>query len=601
MTGSGATKPGELTHWMVATACCIGCTLAIVLLLFLPSGGTKAPPELAHMPESRSENGYRRQFVGENVPSVELLSGSTVTLESLTEPVLVVHSATTVRLSNSWISRQRRPILMNFWGTWCKPCIDEMDLLNELASKYQQSVIFAGVAYELDLRDPKIRVIERLKQHGIDYANYLVLNENLGRLVFRKKQLSYPAFALFDETGTLRFVLEGSLKVDDGRERLELALAAVLAERELDRRQHATNEGDSRESEPSGAGELSPEEASELSPDEVAKLSPDEVAKLSPEVAELSPDEVAELSPEEAPDEAAELPPDEIEPTQTSLEEVGSPRSQPSLLEPTFAKTEREDNATSATAKALVECLRPQGRPSSEVATNKAHLIGAIAPVVEDYLSSLLRKINVPSIAISSPLALKYAANDFGASAFNDMLHDLQKFGREGAVGAAGNALVAYVDPTCSACEEVLSLVASIEDSCGVKLRLTILLVQEPAVLRETALLEALRSSHPDVYDEIASDAIALLARGDKVSFEALWDSIVAHGVSLEEADLSEASSVVEKRTALMRVAPPALFYGRYLLKKDKRWAYFNPTKDQLHLTVALSVAILETENRHGA
>lgn len=44
-----------------------------------------------------------------------------------------------------------KPLLVNFWATWCEPCRDEYPLLNELAKQYApQGLNVVGVNYDQD-------------------------------------------------------------------------------------------------------------------------------------------------------------------------------------------------------------------------------------------------------------------------------------------------------------------------------------------------------------------------------------------------------------------------------------------------------------------
>ena len=44
-----------------------------------------------------------------------------------------------------------KPLLVNFWATWCEPCRDEYPLLNELAKKYApQGLKVVGVSLDQD-------------------------------------------------------------------------------------------------------------------------------------------------------------------------------------------------------------------------------------------------------------------------------------------------------------------------------------------------------------------------------------------------------------------------------------------------------------------
>ena len=41
------------------------------------------------------------------------------------------------RLEN-YISKSDRPLIINFWATFCKPCVEEIPYFQELVKKYKQ-------------------------------------------------------------------------------------------------------------------------------------------------------------------------------------------------------------------------------------------------------------------------------------------------------------------------------------------------------------------------------------------------------------------------------------------------------------------------------
>jgi len=44
-----------------------------------------------------------------------------------------------------------KPLLVNFWATWCEPCRDEYPLLNDLAKEYgPQGLKVVGVSFDQD-------------------------------------------------------------------------------------------------------------------------------------------------------------------------------------------------------------------------------------------------------------------------------------------------------------------------------------------------------------------------------------------------------------------------------------------------------------------
>ncbi len=56
-----------------------------------------------------------------------------------------------------------KPVLLNFWATWCVPCAAEMPLLNEMQKQYQGRVIF--IAASIDDEDMKPQVEAFIKKH----------------------------------------------------------------------------------------------------------------------------------------------------------------------------------------------------------------------------------------------------------------------------------------------------------------------------------------------------------------------------------------------------------------------------------------------------
>jgi thiol-disulfide isomerase/thioredoxin len=42
-----------------------------------------------------------------------------------------------------------RPLLVNFWATWCPPCIEEMPTLDKLQAEFKtQNVLFVGIGID---------------------------------------------------------------------------------------------------------------------------------------------------------------------------------------------------------------------------------------------------------------------------------------------------------------------------------------------------------------------------------------------------------------------------------------------------------------------
>jgi len=64
-----------------------------------------------------------------------------------------------------------KPLMVNFWATWCEPCRDEFPMVNQLAQKYApQGLVVVGVSLD---SDAEINLVRRfLARVDPVFANY---------------------------------------------------------------------------------------------------------------------------------------------------------------------------------------------------------------------------------------------------------------------------------------------------------------------------------------------------------------------------------------------------------------------------------------------
>ena len=96
---------------------------------------------------------------------------------------------------------KNKVVFINFWATWCPPCIAEMPDLEELYQKYQQQVDFYFVT-----NDEPEKVMEFLKKKDYSFPVYFstsktpeVLSSNALPTTY---VISKNGKIVFDKTGT---------------------------------------------------------------------------------------------------------------------------------------------------------------------------------------------------------------------------------------------------------------------------------------------------------------------------------------------------------------------------------------------------------------
>lgn len=67
-------------------------------------------------------------------------------------------------------------IVVNFWATWCSPCIEEIPYFIKASKEYEQdNVRFIGISVDFK-NQVEDRVIPKLKEMEIPYANFVLYN-----------------------------------------------------------------------------------------------------------------------------------------------------------------------------------------------------------------------------------------------------------------------------------------------------------------------------------------------------------------------------------------------------------------------------------------
>jgi cytochrome c biogenesis protein CcmG/thiol:disulfide interchange protein DsbE len=101
-------------------------------------------------------------------------------------------------------SMKGKPLVVNFWATWCVPCQVEHGLLQQAAQSMGQHVRFLGVVYD----DEDARIQEFLKRHG---SGYPALVDKSGKTAIAYGVYGVPETFFIDPRGRIVAKYEGPL------------------------------------------------------------------------------------------------------------------------------------------------------------------------------------------------------------------------------------------------------------------------------------------------------------------------------------------------------------------------------------------------------
>ena len=110
-----------------------------------------------------------------------------------------------------------KPVVLNFWATWCVPCAAEMPLLTEMQKRYQGRIVFIAASIDDEDMKPQIQAFVK-KHHG--EALTVMMGATLDSLEDFGVQQVMPGTVFIDGEGNIVDRLSGALKPSELQQRL---------------------------------------------------------------------------------------------------------------------------------------------------------------------------------------------------------------------------------------------------------------------------------------------------------------------------------------------------------------------------------------------
>lgn len=84
-------------------------------------------------------------------------------------------------ISTDQITNEGKPIILSFWATWCKPCINELNAISEVYGDWQKETGVKLVAISIDDTRTMTSVAPLISGKGWEYEVYLDPNGDFKR------------------------------------------------------------------------------------------------------------------------------------------------------------------------------------------------------------------------------------------------------------------------------------------------------------------------------------------------------------------------------------------------------------------------------------
>jgi thiol:disulfide interchange protein DsbD len=118
-------------------------------------------------------------------------------------------------------SLKGKVVLIDFWATWCVPCISEIPMFNDLAKQYKAQG-FEMIAMSLDEEGATV-VKPFLKSHPMDYSQ--TIGDAQIAEQFKVSDSALPVAVLIDKQGRIRFTHKGITKKEVFEEQIKQLLS----------------------------------------------------------------------------------------------------------------------------------------------------------------------------------------------------------------------------------------------------------------------------------------------------------------------------------------------------------------------------------------
>jgi thiol-disulfide isomerase/thioredoxin len=129
-------------------------------------------------------------------------------------PAPGIDEATPLQFERKVEAFRGKPVVVNYWATWCVPCTTEMPRIVDATERYEGRVAFLGV----DVEDAPDAAERFQKRFGMTFES---VADPAGRIRRAQRVLGLPVTQFYDADGDLALVHNGEITAAELREKIE--------------------------------------------------------------------------------------------------------------------------------------------------------------------------------------------------------------------------------------------------------------------------------------------------------------------------------------------------------------------------------------------
>ncbi|MFM2190616.1 MAG: hypothetical protein RL491_1002 [Bacteroidota bacterium] len=109
------------------------------------------------------------------------LAFTALTAQAQSVPDVKIKNMDGATVSTNTIANDGKPMIISFWATWCKPCIKELETINEVYAEWREQTGVKIVIVSIDDARTTASVAPFLNAKGWEYESYLDVNSDFRR------------------------------------------------------------------------------------------------------------------------------------------------------------------------------------------------------------------------------------------------------------------------------------------------------------------------------------------------------------------------------------------------------------------------------------